>query len=137
GQHNPKTIQDSLLPSASFEQYQISMFMSCVVIFDSDGGVGEVSKSGQMLLLLLARALISRFVKQNDSVNYADLLIRIPEVLISVPTTIIRKFARKSWRYMDAYDKGLEGRTAEWAVSKFKSHRRLPESIERIMEHNN
>ena len=35
---------------------------------------------------------------------------------------------------MDAYDKG---RAAEWAVSKFKSHRRLPESIERIMEHGN
>ncbi|CAB4444379.1 unnamed protein product [Rhizophagus irregularis] len=48
--------------------------------------------------------------------------------------TTIRKFARKSWRYMDAYDKGLEGRTAEWAVSKYKSHRRLPENIENLME---
>ena len=36
-----------------------------------------------------------------------------------------------SWRYMDAYYKGLEGRTAEWAVKKYQSHRRLPEDIER------
>ena len=59
---------------------------------------------------------------------------RVPEVLVSVPTTTIRKFARKSWRYMDAYDKGLEGRTAEWAVSKYKSHRRLSKNIEKLME---
>ena len=68
------------------------------------------------------------------SYNFADLLIQVSKVLISVPVTTIRKFARKSWRYMDAYNKGLEGRTAEWAISKYKSHRRLPENIERIMD---
>ena len=77
------------------------------------------------------------FAKQETrricSYNFADLLIQVPEVLFSVPVTTIRKFARKSWRYMDAYNKGLEGRTAEWAVNKYKSHRRLPENIERII----
>ncbi len=68
------------------------------------------------------------------SYNFADLLIQILEVLISVPITTIRKFAHKSWRYIDAYNKGLEGRTAEWAVSKYKSHHRLPENIERIID---
>ena len=58
---------------------------------------------------------------------------RVPEVLRSVPLTTIHKFACKSWRYMDAYNKGLEGRTAEWAVNKYKSHRRLPEIIENLM----
>ena len=66
--------------------------------------------------------------------NYNDLLLQVPEVLISVPVTTIYKFARKSWRYMDAYNKGLEGRTAEWAVSKYKSHHWLPDNIERIMD---
>ncbi|UZO06126.1 uncharacterized protein OCT59_026457 [Rhizophagus irregularis] len=66
--------------------------------------------------------------------NYNDLLLKVPEVLISVPVTTIHKFACKSWRYMDAYNKGLEGRTAEWAVSKYKSHHRLPDNIERIMD---
>ena len=37
---------------------------------------------------------------------------------------------------MDAYDKGLEGQVAEWAVNKFKSHRRIPENIERLIEAN-
>ena len=75
-----------------------------------------------------------RETRRQCNYNYNDLLIKVPEVLISVPVTTIRKFARKSWRYMDAYNKGLEGRTAEWAVSKYKSHRRLPENIEKIME---
>ncbi len=35
---------------------------------------------------------------------------------------------------MDAYDKGLEGRTAKWAVNKYKSYRQLSENIERIMD---
>ena len=66
--------------------------------------------------------------------NYKDLLQQLPKVLNDVPVTTIRKFARKSWRYMDAYSKGLVGRSAEWAVTKYKSHRRLPENIEKEMD---
>src|SRR5947209_5345460 len=76
---------------------------------------------------------VKRETRRSCSYNYADLLRKVPETLVSVPVTIIRKFARKSWRYMDAYDKGLEGRAAEWAVNKFKSHRRIPENIERAI----
>ena len=35
---------------------------------------------------------------------------------------------------MNAYNKGLEGRTTEWAVNKYKSHRRLLDNIERIID---
>ncbi|CAG8489239.1 5626_t:CDS:2 [Acaulospora morrowiae] len=49
-------------------------------------------------------------------------------------TNIQKKFACRLWRYMDAYNRGLEGKVSEWAVSKFKSHRQLPENIERIIE---
>ena len=35
---------------------------------------------------------------------------------------------------MDVYSRGLEGRTAKWAVNKYKSHYRLPENIERIID---
>ena len=51
-----------------------------------------------------------------------------------MPIATICKFARKLWRYMDAYNQGLKGRAAEWAVSKYKSHHRIPKSIERIIE---
>ncbi|CAG8728244.1 12694_t:CDS:1, partial [Acaulospora morrowiae] len=58
------------------------------------------------------------------------LLEQIPKAFVNVPITIIRNFAHKSWRYMDVYEKGLEGKTAEWAVKKYKSHCILPERIE-------
>ncbi|CAG8592266.1 19197_t:CDS:1 [Cetraspora pellucida] len=45
--------------------------------------------------------------------NYKDLVNFVPEVLKSVAVTTIRKFSYKSWRYMDAYDKGLKGVAAE------------------------
>ncbi len=35
---------------------------------------------------------------------------------------------------MDAYDKGLKSRAAEWAVNKYKLHHHLPERIEKLME---
>jgi hypothetical protein len=42
--------------------------------------------------------------------------------LDSVDLITIRKFARKTWRYM-------EGKLAEYAVKKYKSHRRVPDNI--------
>ena len=35
---------------------------------------------------------------------------------------------------MNAYDKELDSRIAEWAVSKYKSHHQLPDNIERIID---
>ncbi|KAG2743881.1 hypothetical protein P692DRAFT_201722673 [Suillus brevipes Sb2] len=48
----------------------------------------------------------------------------VPELLDACPIKTIRAFYRKSWRYMDAYRKGLNARQAEFAVKKYKSHRR-------------
>ncbi len=75
-----------------------------------------------------------REVRGLCSYKYADLLKHVPKTLDSVPIMTIRKFARKLWRYMDTYNRGLEGRTVEWAVNKYKSHYRLLENIERIMD---
>ena len=37
--------------------------------------------------------------------------------------------SRRSWRFMDAYRKGLTGTAALYAVKKYKSHRRIPENV--------
>ncbi|KAG0708709.1 hypothetical protein DFH29DRAFT_429060 [Suillus ampliporus] len=39
-------------------------------------------------------------------------------------TLTIHRFFRKTWRYMDAYRKGLDSRQTAFAVHKYKSHRR-------------
>ena len=78
---------------------------------------------------------VHSFAKIDTFFRPSTLILKIiPEVLNSISVTTIRKFARKSWRYMDAYDIGLEGRMAEWAVKKYKSHRRLPDNINEFFE---
>ena len=47
------------------------------------------------------------------------------EYLNACPVEVIRRFFNRSWRFMDAYRRGLTGRAAEWAVRKQKSHRRV------------
>ncbi|KAH7925369.1 hypothetical protein BV22DRAFT_1011364 [Leucogyrophana mollusca] len=60
----------------------------------------------------------------------------VPQCLDMCDTLTIRRFFRKSWRYMDAYRKGLDSRQVAFAVKKYKSHRRvgLPAAIIREME---
>ncbi|CAG8652896.1 7579_t:CDS:2, partial [Scutellospora calospora] len=52
----------------------------------------------------------------------------VPQTLDSVNVITIRKFARKSWRYMELYCEGLTGKLAEYACKNFKFHRRVPQN---------
>jgi len=60
--------------------------------------------------------------------------------LDACPVEVIRKFFNRSWRFMDAYQQGLTGKAAEWAVRKQKSHRRVGQqammSIEAVLNTN-
>lgn len=66
--------------------------------------------------------------------SFASLKKKVPESLNAVPLSSVRKFWRKSIRYIEAYKRGLGGLAAEWAVKKYKSHRRLGEGIEAEIE---
>lgn len=77
----------------------------------------------------------------------ADLERNILSALESVPLTSMRRygisltllvysnkiysFAIRSFRFMDAYSKGLSGKQAAWAAKKYHGHRVLPDSIMR------
>ena len=39
------------------------------------------------------------------------------------------RFARRSWRFIDAYRQGLDGKWAAWAARKYYSHRVLPATL--------
>ncbi|KAF7371742.1 hypothetical protein MVEN_00030700 [Mycena venus] len=47
--------------------------------------------------------------------------------LDACPTEVIRRFVNRSWRFMDAYRKGLSGKAADWAVKTQKGHRSVSE----------
>ncbi|KIJ40068.1 hypothetical protein M422DRAFT_257136 [Sphaerobolus stellatus SS14] len=64
----------------------------------------------------------------NGSFPHAKKL--LPECLDSCTTETIRHFFRKCWRYMSAYRNGLSGKQAEFAVKKYKSHRRIPDEVD-------
>jgi len=49
----------------------------------------------------------------------------VPQCLDACELKTIRKFFQKSWRYLDAYRKGLNARQAALANKKYKSHRKI------------
>ncbi|PKY61561.1 hypothetical protein RhiirA4_431900 [Rhizophagus irregularis] len=53
----------------------------------------------------------------------------VPEALNSVSLEQIRRYSCHSWRFMDAYRKGLTGTAALYAVKQYKSHQRIPENV--------
>ncbi|KAF9478523.1 hypothetical protein BDN70DRAFT_879866, partial [Pholiota conissans] len=58
-----------------------------------------------------------------------DLEINTIRYLDSIELPMMRKFATRSRRFMDAYDRGLNGRQAAWASRKYRGHRVLPDNI--------
>lgn len=71
---------------------------------------------------------VKRTLRLKCDYTFATLLKILVPVMEGVPVGFVRKFARKSWRYMDCYTKGATGRLAEYAVRKYKSHRCVPGS---------
>ncbi|KAJ8595263.1 hypothetical protein M405DRAFT_728397, partial [Rhizopogon salebrosus TDB-379] len=49
--------------------------------------------------------------------------------LDAVPLSSMRRFAIRSTKFMDAYQRGLNGVQAAWAIKKYRGHRVLPPSI--------
>jgi hypothetical protein len=70
--------------------------------------------------------------RANCTFNFNDHLELVPKALDSVSICKIRKFARKSYRYMDAYrikssdGNSLSTQMIEYAVKKYRGHPKIP-----------
>ena len=72
------------------------------------------------------------YARTNCTYDFKNLVRIVPEALSSVSLAKIRKFARKSYRYIDAYrvrganGNSLNPKQIEYAVKKYRQHRRIP-----------
>lgn len=70
-----------------------------------------------------------------------DCLFNFPKMKDQVSTTIksislehIRRYYRRCFRYLDAYSKGMTGSVVEWAVKKYRGHRKVQKTLDGIVE---
>jgi hypothetical protein len=103
--------------------------------------------------LILADLVAPLGYRKASDGKFATAKVLVPQCLDMCETLTIRRFFRKTWRYMDAYrcvscvhfsnsmlnvcfSKGLDARQTAFAVHKYKSHRRvgLPSEIVALMQ---
>jgi len=70
-----------------------------------------------------------QYARKNCNYSFKELERTVPLALNSVSLCKIRKFARRCYRFMSAYRLELSGRAAIFAAKKYKSHRKVPESV--------
>jgi hypothetical protein len=75
------------------------------------------------------------YARRHCDYSFSGMQQTVPVALDSVSVALIRKYARKCYRYMDVYrSKGDSGtnltmKQVEYAMKEFKSHRSIPSSI--------
>ena len=70
-----------------------------------------------------------RYSRLHCNYSFNDLKEVVPRALDSISLIKIRRFARRSARYISAYELGLSGKAAVFAVKRYRSHRRVPENV--------
>ena len=65
------------------------------------------------------------YCRANCDYSFAALQETVESAMSSVSLATIRRFTRKCWRYMYAYQQSLPMEVAEWAVKQQRPHRRI------------
>jgi hypothetical protein len=78
-----------------------------------------------------------RYARFHCDYSFKGLKTIVPLALDSVGLVNIRRYACRSARYMSAYEQGLSGKAAVFAVKKYRSHRRVPDSVLQEFGHMN
>jgi hypothetical protein len=84
------------------------------------------------LLQHLSLILITDYLDLAD--NIAVSTQNATRKLTAYPADVIQRFINWSWRFIDAYQNGLEGEAAAWVLHKQRSHRSVLESAMKALE---
>ncbi|KAJ3553136.1 hypothetical protein NP233_g12718 [Leucocoprinus birnbaumii] len=82
---------------------------------------------------------VKRHLRDNCDYTFTTLQQNMPTALSSVRVELIRKWEHRMWRWIGAYEGGLDAKDAlkqvrEFSSRKFASHRRIPEGVARQMD---
>jgi hypothetical protein len=75
--------------------------------------------------------------REEPKPKFADAKAAALKWLDGCPDEVIRRFINRSWRFMDAYRKGLNADAAAWVVCKQKGHRAVSEAAMTAFEAEN
>ena len=78
-----------------------------------------------MLIYLQYWGWCKRRYREIYKERFAEAKMAMCECLDACPVDVIHRFFNCSWRFIDVYRQGLRGSVTEWAVRKYKSHRRV------------
>jgi hypothetical protein len=80
------------------------------------------------------------YARSQCDYTFATLKNTVPVALDRIDVETMRRYARKCFRYMNAYrlnsdqNEALTLQQVEWTVKKYHSHRRIPETFDEIMK---
>lgn len=82
---------------------------------------------------------VKRYLRDNCDYTFPTLQANLPLALASVSVQLIRKWEHRTWRWIEAYTKGLNSKEAQEQVQAFssrryKSHRRISETLARTLD---
>jgi len=75
-----------------------------------------------------------RWARKHCLFNFQKMKTQVVDILNEIDVTHIRRYHRRAWRYIFAYEQGLSGPLAEWAVQKYRGHRKVSARIDQLME---
>ncbi|KAJ3747056.1 hypothetical protein DFH05DRAFT_1377744, partial [Lentinula detonsa] len=77
---------------------------------------------------------VKKYLRDNCDYTFETLKMNMPKALASVSVLTIRRWEHRMVRWMEAYRSGMDAKEAQFQVrafssKKYKSHRRVPESL--------
>jgi len=74
-------------------------------------------------------SIIKARLRRHCDYSLLGLQQNIPKIINSIDMPCVRRVSRYAFRYMSGYRKGLTGPLLDYAVKKYKGHRRIPLSV--------